>query len=104
MKKSVFRIVGFIVLLSVVLCRVNNIFSFKYSDGISTLSHFYDLEKNSVDVLVLGSSHSFVNFNKCCAWHKVIYRPMRGAAFLYLVSEREEKRSGKSKKYGIFLQ
>ena len=63
MKKSVFRIVGFIVLLSVVLCRVNNIFSFKYSDGISTLSHFYDLEKNSVDVLVLGSSHSFVNFN-----------------------------------------
>ena len=27
---------------------------------------------------------------------------MRGAAFLYLVSEREEKRSGKSKKYGIF--
>lgn len=54
MKKSVFRIVGFIVLLSVVLCRVNNIFSFKYSDGISTLSHFYDLEKNSVDVLVLG--------------------------------------------------
>lgn len=69
---------GFIVLLSVVLCRVNNIFSFKYSDGISTLSHFYDLEKNSVDVLVLGSSHSFeilimVHFMKNMGLHHMIW-------------------------------
>lgn len=63
MKKSLIRILGFFAVLAVVLGRVNHVLSFKYSDGIAQHKQFYKLEKNSVDVLILGSSHAFVNFN-----------------------------------------
>lgn len=63
MKKTIIRIIGFVLVLTLVLRYVDSVLSFKSSDGISQLSHFYDLEDNKVDVLFLGSSHAFVNFN-----------------------------------------
>ena len=41
-------------------CRI---LRFKYGDGIYVLDQFYTLEKDSVDVLVLGSSHAFEDIN-----------------------------------------
>ncbi len=63
MKKNMFRIVGFLLILTIVMLKLNDVMAFKYTDGITQMEHFYDLEEGSVDVLVLGSSHAFVNVN-----------------------------------------
>lgn len=46
-----------------VLRYVDHALRFKYGDGITAMETFYELEENSVDVLVLGSSHSFEDIN-----------------------------------------
>lgn len=66
--KSVFKILAFILLLVSILLYFNNVFKLKYSDGILQMTSFYEQEENTVDVLILGSSHAFVNFNNGTLW------------------------------------
>lgn len=47
---------------------IYNIYCFKYAEGIYGLKKFYELEENQVDVLVLGSSHAFVDINPAILW------------------------------------
>ena len=54
---------GFLAILTFVLIQLNRVLSFKYDDGICQMEQFYKQEENSIDVLVLGSSHAFVNIN-----------------------------------------
>nr|MBQ8253259.1 hypothetical protein [Lachnospiraceae bacterium] len=61
MKKNLAKIIGFLFVLGIVLFKLNDIVAFKYTDGITQMEHFYELDEDSVDVLVLGSSHAFVN-------------------------------------------
>lgn len=61
MKKNACKIVGFLLILTIVLLKLNDIVAFKYTDGVTQMEHFYKLEKGDVDVLVLGSSHAFVD-------------------------------------------
>lgn len=68
MKKSAIRIICFWLILIFTLNYVNNIFKVKYSDGIYCLVKFYELEDNTVDVLMLGSSHAFEDFNTGVLW------------------------------------
>ena len=68
MKKNMIRIACFIFSLGFLLGYINKIFEFKYSDGICQMSTLYELDKNTVDVLILGSSHAFVNFNNGTLW------------------------------------
>jgi hypothetical protein len=68
MKKSIIRIVCFILLLGAVLGYLNHVFQFKYGDGIYGVTKFYELEDNTVDVLVLGSSHAFEDVNTGTLW------------------------------------
>lgn len=68
MKKSIIRIVCFLLVLCVVLGTANSIFKVKYSDGIYSVTKFYELEDDSVDVLILGSSHAFEDFNTGTLW------------------------------------
>lgn len=68
MKKTAIRIICFMIILLVVLIYINRIFELKYSDGIYNMKKFYELEKNTVDVLVLGSSHAFEDFNTGVLW------------------------------------
>lgn len=63
MKKTIVRMACFITILFVVLVYVNHVLSFKHGGGISQTAHYYDLKKNTVDVLIIGSSHAYVNFN-----------------------------------------
>ena len=63
MKKNICRIVGFLLVLSIVMFKLNDVVAFKYTDGVTQMEHFYDLEEGTVDVLVLGSSHAFVDVN-----------------------------------------
>lgn len=63
MKKNICRIVGFLLVLTIVLFKLNDVVAFKYTDGVTQMEHFYELEEGTVDVLVLGSSHAFVDVN-----------------------------------------
>lgn len=68
MRKAIFRIGIFLVILMLLLFRWNSVFKMKDGDGIYDLTKFYELEDNTVDVLILGSSHAFEDFNTGTLW------------------------------------
>lgn len=68
MKKSVIRIGCFLIILLLILSYWNTVFKVKFGDGIYDVTKFYELDENSVDVLVIGSSHAFENFNTGILW------------------------------------
>ena len=68
MKRSVIRITIFILLLVAVLVFCDRVLSPKHGDGIYDLTKYYELEKDTVDVLILGSSLCFENFNTGTLW------------------------------------
>lgn len=68
MKKSSIRIVCFLLILLLVLGFWNGVFKVKHGDGIYDLKKFYELDRDTVDVLVLGSSHAFQAFNTGTLW------------------------------------
>lgn len=55
---------GFLVLLYFV-CSV---LKFKYDDGVKPMENFYDLPEDTVDVLLLGSSHMGMNVDPSILW------------------------------------
>lgn len=68
--KNCLKCLTFAVMLVLLLCVINNIFSFKYGGGIYSMQKFYDLEDDTVDLLVLGSSHAFENINPAVLWEE----------------------------------
>lgn len=66
MKKA---IVFALVLLTVLGC-INRVLSLKSGDGIYSLTKYYQLEDDTLDVLVLGSSHAFENINPVIMWQE----------------------------------
>ena len=66
-KRSLFtnitRFFLFVIILIVLLIGTYRIFKFKYGDGIYGMELLYEQPENSIDVLVLGSSHAFENIN-----------------------------------------
>lgn len=70
MKKSILRMVCFFFILITVLCYINKVFAFKNGGGIYDFTKFYELEDNTVDVLVLGSSHAYQAVNTDTLWQE----------------------------------
>lgn len=70
MKRSIVRVLFFQFVLILALFYVHKVFSYKVSDGVAQIRHFYELDKNTVDVLIVGSSHAFVNFNNGTLFEK----------------------------------
>ncbi len=70
MKKSIIRIFCFCLILVLVLKYTNDIFKVKHGDGIYDLTKFYELKDNTVDLLILGSSHAFEDFNTGVLWNE----------------------------------
>lgn len=68
MKKTMIRIICFVALLACVLAGVNQVLKLKYGFGPDCVTTLYDQEKNSVDVLILGSSHAYCDFNTGVLW------------------------------------
>lgn len=62
-KKRFAKVMVFIIMLSVVCYGIRSALSFKYGDGILGIRCFYEQEKDSIDVLALGSSHAFEDIN-----------------------------------------
>lgn len=67
--KNSFKTLAFLACFLVLLYLLSCIFSFKYEDGITTIDHFYDLPQDTVDVLLLGSSHMGMNVDPSILWN-----------------------------------
>lgn len=66
--KAFVKIFCFSCVFLLIFGKFCSVFSFKYGDGIYDLTKFYEQDKNSVDVLILGSSHAFESFNTGTLW------------------------------------
>lgn len=60
----------FLLLLALTLGRVDAVLSIKEIDGLYSMKTFYRQEKGTVDVLVLGSSHAYVNIDPGTLWEE----------------------------------
>ena len=67
--RKLFKTVAFLACLLALFYLVSCIFGFKYEDGITTIDHFYDLPEDTVDVLLLGSSHMGMNVDPSILWN-----------------------------------
>lgn len=73
MRKSAIRITCFLLLLACVMSGVNQVLSLKDYDGAygtQVVTVFYGQEENSIDVLILGSSHAYESFNTGVLWEE----------------------------------
>lgn len=61
--KTIIKTVVFLLILAIVFLKLNAILEFKYTDGIYGMNVFYQLPEDTVDMLVLGSSHAFEDIN-----------------------------------------
>lgn len=68
--KRLAKTIGFLAVLGVVLLVFYRVFRFKYDDGIYSLDTFYRLEEDSLDVVVLGSSHAFEDVDPAVLWEE----------------------------------
>lgn len=67
MRRTVIRFIGFTILFCILMGYVNRVLVMKYEYRIQK---FYDLEDNTVDVLVLGSSHAYADINTGVLWRE----------------------------------
>ena len=68
--RSAIRITCFLVVLALVLVSVCHVLKPKNDDGIYDMELFYELPEDSVEVLVLGSSHAYCGFNTGVLWRE----------------------------------
>lgn len=69
-KGSIIRIILFMVIMLITVHTINNTMIPKRSDGIIPMKAYYDQPSNSVDVLVLGSSHAGMNLSAQTLWEE----------------------------------
>lgn len=67
-KKNVLKIISFLLAFVLTFAGVVHVLDFKYLDSIFKVDSFYELEDNTVDVLVLGSSHAYQGINTAVLW------------------------------------
>lgn len=66
--KRMIAVVLFLTLLAGTIGGVNWLFRLKATDGCYPMQMFYKQEKNTIDVLCLGSSHTYTNINPAVLW------------------------------------
>lgn len=69
MKKIIFRVIGFAILLMTTLAMISHVLFFKHRDGLYSMQKFYEQEEGTVDVLVLGPSLAFADINTAVLWN-----------------------------------
>ncbi len=73
MKKRIICVVSFLLAFVLIVGVCREFFSFKYLDSIYKMEAFYELEDNTVDVLVLGTSHAYQGVNTAVLWQEYGY-------------------------------
>lgn len=76
MKKSVMKITGAVLVFALIFGSMAGLLRYRYSDSITSIRRFYQLEDNTVDLLGLGTSHVYEGL--CPA---VLYREYGIAAY-----------------------
>jgi len=76
MKSKIGKIVLFLLCLALLLFILGEILKYKSNDGIDQMRAFYTNEDNTIDVLFMGSSHTYSNINT-----GVLYRDFGIAGF-----------------------
>ncbi|MFT3984691.1 MAG: hypothetical protein QM697_12350 [Lachnospiraceae bacterium] len=76
MKSKISKIVLFLSCLAILLFILNEILKYKSNDGIDQMRAFYTNADNTIDVLFMGSSHTYSNINT-----GILYRDFGIAAF-----------------------
>ena len=66
--KKLIRMICLLIAIVAVWFMLNSILQFKSEDGIDQMRAFYKQEKNTIDVLFLGSSHTYCNVNTGLLW------------------------------------
>lgn len=66
--KKIIKTILFFGCFLVGLYFIYDILKFKYPDGVKPMENFYDLPEDTVDVLLLGSSHMGMNVNPSILW------------------------------------
>lgn len=73
MKKKFFKITAFFMAVVLGFLSFYSVFSFKNLDSVFKVKMFYQQEENTVDVLVLGSSHIYQGLNTAVLWREYGY-------------------------------
>ena len=68
MKKKFIKIASFLLAFALTFVGMTQVLDFKYLDSIFKVDSFYELEDNTVDVLVIGSSHAYQGINTSVLW------------------------------------
>ena len=69
-KRKICQAAVLTVLFCLLIIQLNHVLAFRYEDGILQMEAFYKLPENSVDVLVLGSSHAYVDIDPAILYEK----------------------------------
>lgn len=70
MKKKFLKITAFLLAVALTFAGAVYALDFKYLDSIFKVDAFYEQENNTVDVLVLGSSHAYQGINTAVLWEE----------------------------------
>ncbi|MBQ8209866.1 MAG: hypothetical protein IJZ35_04730 [Clostridia bacterium] len=68
MLKKFLKVISFLLAFVCIFSVANYALSYKYFENIYRLKTFYELEDNTVDVLALGSSHTYEGINTAVLW------------------------------------
>ena len=72
-RTNIIKTIAFLLLAAVIFSCLNSILVFKYSDGFKQMDAFYRQDDDTVDVLILGSSHAFESFIPSVFWDNYGY-------------------------------
>ena len=64
------RVVAFLLVLTTLIIIWNSWFRYKSYDGSLMMENFYEQPENSIDMLCIGSSHTFVDINTGVLWNE----------------------------------
>ena len=70
MREKLIKVIGFCAIIVGISCCLANVLRFKYADGILPMENFYKEKPGSMDVICLGSSHTFCNISTKTLWEE----------------------------------
>ncbi len=70
MKQKIIKLIVFFIIVLVCSTFLSNVLCFKYGDGILQMENFYKEKPGSIDVICLGSSHTFCNISTKTLWEE----------------------------------
>ena len=67
---GIVAVVAFLVLFCILFLRISEIFRAKTSNSSDMIHTFYDVEEDTLDVICLGSSHSYYGLQPNVLWNE----------------------------------